>query len=379
MWSVPYFIKLNNTQLERLGGSITSSINIPELEERPISLGFTSEDVERFQLKTTIGENTWTAEQQAILDRAIAQGGISEAGYLNDANTQAQRYANAFGGKALNVALTQTIDDGNTAGFARFNDETGVYELPPVTITATRTAADMEETTLANKFDVEDAVVRNGGLVVKTYSSEAKAIAARGGLVASYISNMQNQARELSGAEWVKKYLGSSSTTALLDPFKSNVDNFISAIKVAGGNVSISATYRPEERAYLMHWSYKTAKGQVLPENVPAMDGVNIEWNHGGLEASKSAARDMVNAYGMQNLRTSPALNSRHTNKNAIDMNISWQGTLSILNGQGDMVKIDTLPRSGMNSKLIEVGSSYGVIKYHGGDRDKPHWSDNGR
>lgn len=28
-----------------------------------------------------------------------------------------------------------------------------------------------------------------------------------------------------------------------------------------------------------------------------------------------------------------------------------------------------------MNSDLHEIGRSYGVIKFHGGTKDKPHWS----
>lgn len=32
-----------------------------------------------------------------------------------------------------------------------------------------------------------------------------------------------------------------------------------------------------------------------------------------------------------------------------------------------------------MNTALHLVGRSYGVIKYHGGARDKPHWSSDGR
>jgi hypothetical protein len=39
---------------------------------------------------------------------------------------------------------------------------------------------------------------------------------------------------------------------------------------------------------------------------------------------------------------------------------------------------VDT-PRTGMNAKLIAIGASYGVKKFIGGARDKPHWSATGR
>ncbi|MTH47615.1 hypothetical protein GJV78_15390 [Escherichia alba] len=134
-----------------------------------------------------------------------------------------------------------------------------------------------------------------------------------------------------------------------------------------------------------MHWSWKIARGRVQPENVPAKSGVDIDWVHRGAggkvdtTASINAAKAMVRAYGMTNLNVAPALNSRHTEGNAVDMSLSWSGNLEIKNKRGDTVVINTLPRDGMNSQLHEVGKTFGVIKYHGGSNDKPHWSTDGR
>ena len=177
---------------------------------------------------------------------------------------------------------------------------------------------------------------------------------------------------ELSGSQWVARFPGSNSTSALVPEFRQSVDQFIEAMRNAGATITVSATYRPPERAYLMHWSWKIAHG-TPPSSVPPMDGVNIEWTHPTLEASVSAARNMVNAYGMQNLQIPAALISRHTQRKAIDMTISWAGTLEIRNASGEMIAIASTPRTGMNAMLKQVGQSYGVIKFVGGASDKPH------
>ncbi|MDB6141995.1 MAG: peptidoglycan-binding protein [Pseudomonas sp.] len=87
----------------------------------------------------------------------------------------------------------------------------------------------------------------------------------------------------------------------------------------------------------------------------------------------------MVNGYGMKNLKVAPSLTSRHIEGHAIDMSISWSGSLSILDSAGAMVTIATEPKTGMNTQLHAVGASYGVIKFRGGEKDKPHWSTDGR
>ncbi|WP_167519593.1 peptidoglycan-binding domain-containing protein [Intestinirhabdus alba] len=190
---------------------------------------------------------------------------------------------------------------------------------------------------------------------------------------------------ELSGQNWVSRFPGSNSTQTLSPVFKANLEAFLTSLRNAGVRVTLSATRRPPERAYLMHWSWKIARGRVQPENVPAKSGVDIDWVHRGAggkvdtTASINAAKAMVRAYGMTNLNVAPALNSRHTEGNAVDMSLSWSGNLEIKNKRGDTVVINTLPRDGMNSQLHEVGKTFGVIKYHGGSNDKPHWSTDGR
>lgn len=190
---------------------------------------------------------------------------------------------------------------------------------------------------------------------------------------------------ELSGGQWVSRFPTSTSVDDLETPFKENVASFIAALKAASAGVTIAATRRPKERAYLMHWCWKIAKGKAKANNIPAMEGVDIKWDHSDAEgnysesASIKAAKAMVSGYGMQGLGVAPALNSRHIQGNAIDMNVSWSGTLSIADAKGETVEIATTPKTGMNEKLHKVGASYSVIKYNGSGEDKPHWSTDGR
>ncbi|MDO6388420.1 hypothetical protein [Uliginosibacterium sp. 31-12] len=190
---------------------------------------------------------------------------------------------------------------------------------------------------------------------------------------------------ERSGAQWVERFPTSAATSDLADGFREDLESFVAALRSAGATVTISATLRPPERAYLMHWSWKISKQDQDPRTVPARAGVNIDWVHNdaagvySASVSKAAATAMVNAYGMQSLGVAPSLTSRHIEGNAIDMSISWTGTLSIINASKKTVAIATTPRTGMNTKLHEVGATYSVTKYNGSGSDAPHWSTDGR
>jgi D-alanyl-D-alanine dipeptidase len=164
----------------------------------------------------------------------------------------------------------------------------------------------------------------------------------------------------------------------LAQPFRDKVAKFIAAIKAAGATLVIADTLRPPERAYLMHFSFAIAREGVDPGSVPARTGVDIQWVHPDTPgtpsavASKNAAEKMVQGYG---IAFKPALNSRHTEGNAVDMSISWIGDLVVAKGDGTKVTITSAPRDGNNASLHQVGSSYGVIKLV---TDPPHWSTDG-
>lgn len=173
-------------------------------------------------------------------------------------------------------------------------------------------------------------------------------------------------AKELSGAQWIARFPTSASVDDLTPDFGAKVNSFIAAIKTAGGSVRISATYRPKERAYLMHYSAAISNGTVAPASVPSMDGVNIEWVHSTPAESISAATSMKTGYGIV---YPPALVSRHSDKTAIDMTITGMSGKPIVDATGTTVSITNL------SDLNPVGATYGVIKLVS---DPPHWSVDG-
>ncbi|WP_199240413.1 hypothetical protein [Duganella dendranthematis] len=190
--------------------------------------------------------------------------------------------------------------------------------------------------------------------------------------------------RELSGVIWVSRFPGSVSLSDLAPPFQDYANAFIDALKAAGAVVSIAATYRPLERAYLMHWSWLIAKAGQDPRKVPSTPGVSIQWDHQddegeySSERSIDAAKAMTKAYGIDTLAIAPALISRHTARCAVDMSIRWHGALGILSADGSHVCIAEGPKTGMNRQLHMVGATYGVIKYNQRGQDRPHWSDTG-
>ncbi len=184
---------------------------------------------------------------------------------------------------------------------------------------------------------------------------------------------------ELSGAIWVMRFPGSNSVNDLEPPFRTNVNKFIVALTGANAGIIVTSTFRPPERAYLMHWSWKIVKGLSSGQDIPPMPGVSIIWWHGNLANSRRAALEMVNGYGIGHLRVAPALASRHTQRRAIDMKISWNGNLRIKKANGQSVTITSIPKNGANRDLISVGATYNVLHFHLPERDVPHWSTDGR
>jgi hypothetical protein len=185
----------------------------------------------------------------------------------------------------------------------------------------------------------------------------------------------------LSGAAWFTanqgKYPNSKLTKDLDETFKKNVDEFLKALEDAGAKVSIASTRRSADRAYLMHYCWKVAKGELKPADVPARAGVDIEWDHGELAKSKKAAQEMVSKFGMKHVAS---LTSLHIAGKAIDMNITWKGTLKIKDKSGTEHEVEFMADVDKNTKLHGVGKSYGVIKLvkTTGQPDPPHWSLNG-
>lgn len=185
--------------------------------------------------------------------------------------------------------------------------------------------------------------------------------------------------KELSGAQWCPRYPRSNSIVTLQPQFQLAVSSFLWALENAGANVPVANTFRPKEACYLMNSAWMIWKKKTTPEAVKSMPGVNIEWVHKTKEESIDAAYSMCVGYKIIKLQDAPALDSNHTKGLAIDVSISWAGTLTVVDGQGKEVVIDSLPRDNMNRELWKVGASYGVMRYYHPEKDRPHWSVDGK
>lgn len=179
--------------------------------------------------------------------------------------------------------------------------------------------------------------------------------------------------RKLSGVDWCDRFPGDRTTRTLRMPWRRNVQAFILAVERGGAQVSIAATWRPLERAYLMRCCWDVYHHRVLPSALPRLAGVDIEWVHRTEEASWEACRAMFERY---RLRARPSMTSRHIQGHAIDMQIVWGGTITVQDANGRQVELSTRQGTDMNPALHEVGASYGVIKRL---TDPPHWSTDGR
>ena len=186
-----------------------------------------------------------------------------------------------------------------------------------------------------------------------------------------------------SGPEWVAEFPGSASPTDCVEPFRSALKMFLKALAEAGAKATIASTFRPPQRAYLMHWCWKISKNLVDPKDVPLREDVPIQWVHvdaagkPDAAASRAAAQEMADKYRIVTQTYAPALKSRHTEGLAVDMAISWAGTLTIADKDGTKRSIGGEPRDGMNPSLHACGKTYGVVKatFEG---DPPHWSSDG-
>jgi hypothetical protein len=213
-----------------------------------------------------------------------------------------------------------------------------------------------------------------------------------------------------SGVDWVNKFPTSDSLDDLAQPFQDNVRKFKAALEAVGAHVHIIATYRPAERAYLMHYAWHIAYG-LDPRDVPVDEmPVRICWVHrdanGNFDigASIKAAKEMVGGPGCPNFpgplhgycmkddavfdfdaTMAQVISGRpqrhvtqHFSSLAIDMTISWTGDLTITNGDGKQVPpITTTPRDANNPDLGKVGETYHVFKVQQ-PSDPGHWSANG-
>jgi hypothetical protein len=190
-------------------------------------------------------------------------------------------------------------------------------------------------------------------------------------------------AKTKSGSYWVtwanSHAKNSTSVEDLVEPFRSHVKAFIDALKTAGAEVKVRATRRDAKRAYLFHWSWLIALGKSKPSEATALAGVDIEWDHGDLAKSKAGAKEMVDGFGLAvppKSNVAPALASHHIAGKAIDMEITWTGTLKVNKKDGTEVSVPFMSDPNKNTMLHSVGESYAVKKHKS---DAPHWSVDGK
>lgn len=182
----------------------------------------------------------------------------------------------------------------------------------------------------------------------------------------------------LSGKDWwqsnQRNYPNSRETDDLEPGFRSRVEDFIGSLRYAGATVVVNSTRRNEIRAHLMHYSWKVAYDRLDPKDVPKHGGLDIEWDHGDLQKSREAAKEMVKLFNMAHIAS---LTSNHIRGKAIDMNVSWKDTLVMTRPAPLLTRIESRPRTGQNRELHEIGATvFGVRKLVS---DPPHWSYNGR
>lgn len=186
--------------------------------------------------------------------------------------------------------------------------------------------------------------------------------------------------RVLSGSSWCAQYPTGTTIAEITDAtFRDNVQAFHDAMVAAATaanslNISISASYRPAERAHLMHYAFHVHNGTTSPADANKAStaaGININWDHGNLATSKAKAGEMVTTY---DIAYAPALHSRHTEGKAIDWTITWSGSLMIAK-KGETTKLDCTGSGSTSANLHKVGASYGVHKLAS---DPPHWSTDG-
>ena len=181
---------------------------------------------------------------------------------------------------------------------------------------------------------------------------------------------------QLSGADWwhanQAHYPNSARLEDLAAPFRQKAVRFVDALRAAGARVEVSATLRNRTRANLMHYSWKVAHGSIAPSAVPAIQDCAIRWDHGDLNRSRQGAQEMVDLFGIV---YEPALTSLHIEGRAVDMGITWSGTIRMREANGALRTL-AAPRDGAaNTILHSIGAGYGVFKLLS---DAPHWSDNG-
>jgi len=201
----------------------------------------------------------------------------------------------------------------------------------------------------------------------------------------------------LSGAHWKQiaddRWGGATPDIAELESsFGADLTAFLDVLAANNITYQLESGYRPPQRSYLFHYCVKVAKGKITPSKVPAMDGVDIVWDHGNLGASKAGAQAVADAFGLVGVAAHP---SNHNAGTAVDMKLDFSGNSSnkitySVGGKSitrtiktsDEARVGVSARgksiSGIASReLSKAGADFGVKRAV--DSDIVHWSRSGR
>lgn len=186
-----------------------------------------------------------------------------------------------------------------------------------------------------------------------------------------------------SGSWWVTwanaHATNSDSIDDLESSFQDSAKGFIKALKDAGASVVVTTTKRSDKRAYLFHWAWKISQDKCKPSDATTMGGVDIAWDLGDDARSKIAAQEMVDGFGLAvppKSTVAPSLTSNHIAGKAIDMTITWSGSINLKKKDGTEEAVTYKSDVNTNTDLHKIGESYGVKKL---TNDAPHWSFDGR
>jgi hypothetical protein len=210
------------------------------------------------------------------------------------------------------------------------------------------------------------------------------------------------KAQRLSGSHWQKitndKWPESSKVEDLSDGFRPKAQAFIEMLKQNKIDLEVSSTKRPPERAYLYHYCLEVAAGRVQPADVPKLPTVDIEWDHDDAEKSKTAAKEMADAFGLVGVAAYP---SNHSGGNALDMKMNFKAnakegknaiTYKVSTTDKDSVsrdlKVDDEATIGTSARskviqdigdreLSKAGKDFGAIRAI--NNDIVHWSLDGK
>ncbi|MCB9746021.1 MAG: SH3 domain-containing protein [Alphaproteobacteria bacterium] len=185
----------------------------------------------------------------------------------------------------------------------------------------------------------------------------------------------------LSGSDWYKRandngWKNSTDFDDLDSTFGANCKTFVEGLRSSGATVKLTAGLRHKKRAWLMHYAWHVSKGSksaASANKACRAEGINIEWDHGTLSKTKSAAAALVSAFGLVH---AASLTSNHMTGEAMDMKISnvpknlTVGGKSYTAGPKGSGQMD-------EDKVDHIGKALGVIWF--GSGDWVHWSKTGR